>query len=128
MIPVSRILQIAPMQRPYRRRIMITNRESVPRAAVTPIFGSTPQQFQLLVHLIDAPGTTINVTDEIVAIIARAISDLHRGNEVLNWLEAEMLLRDLFSGARSASNGHRAQPGLIGAGQLDQPLSTGTDG
>lgn len=44
----------------------------------------------------DQPARSVDVTYEFVAAVARAMYDLHHGNHMLNWMEAEMLLRDFL--------------------------------
>lgn len=61
------------------------------------VTGRSSRDFSVVVQSPDSPGRSIDVTYEFVAAVARAMYDLHHGNHALNWMEAEVLLRDFLN-------------------------------
>jgi hypothetical protein len=51
---------------------------------------------RLVIRPAAVPAAAIDVTNAVVAAIARELSRFHGGNETLNWLEAEQIVTDLL--------------------------------
>ncbi|MBM4108372.1 MAG: hypothetical protein FJ255_06095 [Phycisphaerae bacterium] len=51
---------------------------------------------RLVIRPAAAPAAAIDVTNAVVAAIARELDRVHHGNDTLNWLEAEQIVTDLL--------------------------------
>lgn len=67
---------------------------------------------RLVIRPAAAPAASIDVTNAVIAAIARELARVHQGNETLNWLEAEQIVTDLLRAANGECEiaGRRFEP------------------
>ena len=70
----------------------------------------------------DRPGVEIRVRDALIAAAAREIWKQRGGNEVLNWLEAEVLVDDALSRLRASAPPHGSESPPPAAQSADRPV------